>query len=155
MRMTRLLTLIIVLSLGIAAAGTAGAAERTSPASAVAAKKGCKKKGKKGVAAAKKCKSKKKGKQPTATGPSLPIGEWACLNSGMQTLAGNKYTINRTDPGSYTYNPANGLVDFVGGSYDWAYGVFDPVAVTVEIYSNDPSVLPIGTYGWTCTKFGG
>lgn len=149
---TRLISLLATAAVAglVAAVGIAPAAAEQGPATAQAAKKKCGKKGKKGAAAAKKKCGKKKG---GATGPSLPIGEWACLYSGMQTKPGNVYTINRTDPGTYTYNPANGIVTFKGGSYGWAYGVYYPASKAVEIYSNDASVTPIGTYGWTCSYF--
>ena len=131
--------------------GSTTATGASGPVAETAKKKKCKK-GKKGAAAAKKKCGKKGKKKPVSLGPSLPIGEWACLNSGMQTLAGNRYTINRTDPGNYKYFPDTGVVQFIGGSYAWAYGIYYPSAEAIEIYSNDASVTPIGTYGWTCSK---
>lgn len=123
---------------------------------AAAAKKKCgkkkKKKGKKGAQAAKKC-GKKKGKRPAAGGPELPLGDWYCQYGSFQVQAGNRYTVNRSDPGTYKYTPELGHVDFIGGSYDSFYGMYDADAKVLELYSaiNDPPV-EIGDYGWYCNK---
>ena len=146
-------TLAILAVAGLVAVGVTGPAAADSPSTAqTAKKKKCGKKGKKGAAAAmtKGCKKKGTGGSP---GPSLPSGEWACGNpvhSGMHPKPGNVYTINRTDPGNYRYFPDTGIVQFIGGSYSWAFGKYYPDAKAVEIYSNDASVIPVGEYGWTC-----
>ena len=147
------IALVLCAALLLGGIGSTTASGAAGPVAETAKKKKKCKKGKKGAAAAKKKCGKKKGKKPASLGPSLPIGEYACLNSGMQILAGNRYTINRTDPGSYRYFPDTGIVQFIGGSYSWAYGIYYPSSQAVEIYSNDASVVPVGTYGWTCSKF--
>lgn len=127
-----------------------------------AKKKKCGKKGKKGAAAAKKCK-KGNGGGPggggaPAAGPAMALGEYACASagfiaSGMQVLPGNRYTVNRESPGgTYTYNPANGIVTFTGGGFGSFYGVYNATAAVapyVEIYAayNDPPIEYGDYYG--------
>jgi hypothetical protein len=143
-------SLAILAVAGLLAAGIAPAAA-DSPVTAQTAKKKCGKKGKKGaVAAKKKCK-----KKAGATGPSLPVGAYSCDYGSFQVQAGNRYTVNGGDQGSYAYNPALGHVDFKGGSYDTFYGIYHADSKVLELYSaiNDPPV-EIGDYGWSCSYSG-
>jgi hypothetical protein len=149
-------SLAILAVVGLVAAATVTPAGADGPATAQAAKKKkCGKKGKKGAVAAKKCKKKKGKGGPRATGPSLPTAEWSCGNprhSGMQTKAGNVYTVNNGNPGTYTYDPGTGIVNFQGGSYSFAFGKYYPQEQALEIYQNvaDPP-LAVGDYLWTCS----
>ena len=146
-----LLALALCAALAVAVA-PAGAAGDAGPAAQAAKKKCGKKKGKKGAAAAKKC---KKGKKPATGGggPELPLGDWGCEYGSFQTQAGNRYTVNNGDQGSYKYTPSLGHVEFIGGSYDSFYGIYHSDAKVIELYSavNDPPVQ-IGDYGWSCSK---
>jgi hypothetical protein len=146
--------LAILAVAGLVAAVAIAPAAADGPAAQAAKKKCGKKKGKKGAVAAKKCKKKKK-QSAGATGPSLPVGEWSCgqpRHSGMQTKAGNVYTVNNGNPGTYRYYPDTGIVQFQGGSYSWAFGKYDPDAKALEIYSNEnDGILEVGDYAWTCT----
>lgn len=152
-----LLAAAAILALGVAGvapamAGTSGPAQAQT---AKKKKKKCGKKGKKGAAAAKKCGKKK---SDGATGPQMRLGEYACASagyiaSGMQVLSGSRYTVNRESPGgTYTYNPATGIVTFSGGGFGSFYGVYDEVskvAPFVKIYAayNDPPIEYGDYYG--------
>lgn len=160
MRRTSLLSVLaIVASLAVAAfavtpaIGDGGSATATASAKKKGKKCGKKKKGKKSVATAakKKC-GKKKGKNPANLGPQMALGDYFCGHSGFQVLAGNRYTVNNADPGSYRYYPDTGIVQFQGGSYSWAFGKYDAQLKEISIYSNDASVIPVGEYGWTCYR---
>jgi len=144
-QLLRLFALAAIAVLSIALAVPAGASDR-GPAVAEAAKaKKCKKK--KG----KKCKkAKKKG---TATGPEIALGDYYCTYGSFQVQAGNRYTVNRGDPGRYTYNPSLGIVNFQGGSYASFFGKYYPDDRVLELYSNvnDPPV-EIGDYAWSCSQ---
>jgi len=152
-------TLAILAIAGLVAVGVTGPAAAESLSTAQAAKKKkCGKKGKKGAVAAKKCKKKKKG--GGATGPQIRLGEYACSSAGFiaskfQALPGNRYEVNDEDPaGTYTYNPANGIVTFKGGGFGSFYGVYSEtkaIAPTVDIYANynDPPIQ-VGDYYGEC-----
>lgn len=158
---TRLFSLLATAAVAclVAAVGIAPATAGQGPVQAETAKKkkkkcGKKKKGKKGAVAAKKCKKKKGG----ATGPSLPIGEWACgnpIHSTLHTQSGNRYYIHEANkPGTYRYYPDTGIVQFQGGEYSWAFGKYNDQLKNIEIYSNvNEDGLEVGDYGWSCAYF--
>ena len=146
-------SLAILAVAGLVAAMAIAPAAAESPGTAqTAKKKKCGKKGKKGAVAAKKCKKKKGG----TTGPQMRIGDYACLSAGIvigfQVHPGNKYTVNHADPGTYVLTPSTGHVDFKGGSFDWAYGIYSETeksAPTVDVYSAEAfdGIQPGDYYG--------
>lgn len=149
----RLLALVAALVLAFAVSAPAAAIGDGPVAAAAKGKKKCGKKGKKAVAA-KKCGKRMGGSAPApvSAGPELPAGDYYCDYGSFQVQPGHRYTVNRADPGSYTYNAANGIVNFKGGSYGFMFGKFDPDSKTLDLYSNDATVLPVGTYGWSCSQ---
>lgn len=150
--LTAVLAAIAALAIGVGAVSHAGAVG--GPLAGAAKGKKCKgKKGKKGAVVAKKCKGKKKGSgNGNGGGPEIAVGEYFCQYGSFQVQPGNRYTVNRTDPGTYTYNPSLGIVNFHGGSYASFFGRYHPNVRTIELYSavNDPPV-EIGDYGWSCS----
>jgi hypothetical protein len=160
MRRTSLFSVLaIVVSLAVAAFAVTPAVGESGSATATASakKKGkkCGKKGKKAAAAARKKCGKRKGNKPANLGPQMALGDYFCGHSSFQVLAGNRYTVNNSDPGGYRYYPDTGIVQFQGGSYSWAFGKYlaEPGQEAIEIYSNisDPP-LEVGDYGWTCSR---
>jgi hypothetical protein len=145
-----ILALFAILAVGAVAVAPA-AAEEEGVATVAKGKKCKKSKGKKC-----KGKGKKKGKgtgQTPAGGPEMAVGDYYCgPNGNFQVQAGRRYTVNRGNQGSYVYDPATGHVDFVGGSYDFMYGIYASDTKTVDLYAADSSVVEIGTYGWSCDQ---
>jgi hypothetical protein len=145
---------VAVVAFGILAIGLAGAVPSGAGASgtlATAAKKKC---AKKGAAAAKKkkCKKKRSGGAPAATGPELAAGNYTCTYGSFQVQPGRQYTVNNGNPGTYTYDPATGIVNFQGGSYADFFGKYYADKKAIDLFANkaDPPYVAVGDFLWGC-----